>query len=161
MPQSAPYLLREENEIDGIIDKLLKKCYEEFLMDEYGEEEGKERLENIYELRNKAITFKETYPENANNDILKDLATNMSAHVILEDFLYEIALVSDIDDLNELEDKLTLMSLHASKGLEYDNIYLTGMNEGLFPSYQSISSDDSVINALYAVENTNAVTFKG
>ena len=136
-------ILREENEIDGIIDKLLKNCYEEFLMDEYGEEEGKERLENIYELRNKAITFKETYPENANNDILKDLATNMSAHVILEDFLYEIALVSDIDDLNELEDKLTLMSLHASKGLEYDNIYLTGMNEGLFPSYQSISSDDS------------------
>ena len=67
----------------------------------------------------------------------------MSAHVILEDFLYEIALVSDIDELNESEDKLTLMSLHASKGLEYDNIYLTGMNEGIFPSYQSITADDS------------------
>ena len=136
-------ILREENEIDGIIDKLLKNCYEEFLFDEYGEEEGKERLDNIYELRNKAITFKETYPENASNDILKDLASNMSAHVILEDFLYEIALVSDIDDLNNSDDKITLMSLHASKGLEYDNIYLTGLNEGLFPSYQSISSDDS------------------
>ena len=135
--------LREENEIDGIIDKLLKNCYEEYLIDEFGEEEGKERLENIYELRNKAITFKETYPLNADNDILKDLATNMSAHVILEDFLYEIALVSDIDELNESEDKLTLMSLHASKGLEYDNIYLTGMNEGIFPSYQSITADDS------------------
>ena len=135
--------LKSENEIDGIIDKLLKRCYEEFLFDEYGDEEGKERLENIYELRNKAITFKETYPENAENDILKDLASNMSAHVILEDFLYEIALVSDTDNINEMDDKLTLMSLHASKGLEYDNIYLTGMNEGLFPSYQSISSDDS------------------
>jgi DNA helicase-2/ATP-dependent DNA helicase PcrA len=67
----------------------------------------------------------------------------MSAHVILEDFLYEIALVSDIDDLNSMDDKLTLMSLHASKGLEFDTIYLTGMNEGLFPSYQSISSNDS------------------
>ena len=136
-------MLRSENEIDIIIDKLLKNCYEEYLIDEYGEEEGKDRLENIYELRNKAITFKETYPLNADNDILKDLATNMSAHVILEDFLYEIALVSDIDELNESEDKLTLMSLHASKGLEYDNIYLTGMNEGIFPSYQSITSDDS------------------
>lgn len=136
-------LLKEENEIDGIIDKLLKNCYEDFLLDEYGDEEGKERLSNIYELRNKAITFKETYPENASNDILKDLAKNMSAHVILEDFLYEIALVSDIDDLNEMDDKLTLMSLHASKGLEYDTIYLTGLNEGLFPSYQSISSDNS------------------
>ena len=132
--------LKSENELDNIIDKLLKRCYEEFLYDEYGDEEGKERLENIYELRNKAITFKETYSE---NDILKDLASNLSAHVILEDFLYEIALISDVDNINENEDKLTLMSLHASKGLEYDNIYLTGMNEGLFPSYQSISSDDS------------------
>ena len=136
-------LLRTENEIDSIIDKLLKNCYEEYLIDEFGTEEGKERIENIYELRNKAITFKETYPLNAENDILKDLASNMSAHTILEDFLYEIKLVSDIDELNASEDKLTLMSLHASKGLEYDTIYLTGMNEGIFPSYQSITSDDN------------------
>ncbi|MBR4314718.1 MAG: UvrD-helicase domain-containing protein [Lachnospiraceae bacterium] len=135
--------LKGENEIDGIIDKLLKNCYEEYLMDEYGDEEGKDRLDNITELKNKAITFRNTYPENADNDILKDLAKNMSAHVILEDFLYEIALVSDIDELNNNDDKLTLMSLHASKGLEYSNIYLTGMNEGIFPSYQSITADDS------------------
>ena len=136
-------LLKNENEIDGIIDKLLANCYEEFLLDEYGSEDGKERLENIYELRNKAITFKKTYPMSVENDILKDLATNMSAKVILEDFLYEIALVSDTDNLDSSEDKLTLMSLHASKGLEYDNIYLTGMNEGVFPSYQAITADDS------------------
>ncbi|MBO6119711.1 MAG: UvrD-helicase domain-containing protein [Lachnospiraceae bacterium] len=135
--------LKNENEIDGIIDRLLKNCYEEFLISEYGEEDGKERLENINELKNKAITFKTTYPQNADNDILKDFATNMSAQVILEDFLYEIALVSDIDDLNENDDKLTLMSLHASKGLEFDNIYLTGLNEGIFPSYQAITADDS------------------
>lgn len=135
--------LKSENEIDGIIDRLLKNCYEEYLMDEYGDEEGKDRLENINELRNKAITFKNTYPENADNDILRDLAKNMSAHVILEDFLYEIVLVSDIDELNNNDEKLTLMSLHASKGLEYSNIYLTGMNEGIFPSYQAMTADDS------------------
>ena len=135
--------LKNENEIDGIIDKLLKNCYEDYLIDEYGDEEGKDRLENINELKNKAITFKNTYPENADNDILKDLAKNMSAHIILEDFLYEIALVSDIDELNSNDDKLTLMSLHASKGLEYSNIYLTGMNEGIFPSYQAMTADDS------------------
>ena len=135
--------LKNENEIDGIIDRLMKSCYEEFLIDEYGDEDGKDRIENINELKNKAITFKKTYPMTAENDILKDFATNMSAHVILEDFLYEIALVSDTDDLNDDDDKLTLMSLHASKGLEYDNIYLTGMNEGVFPSYQAITADDS------------------
>ena len=136
-------LLKSENEIDGVIDKLMKNCYEEFLIDEYGDEDGKERIENINELKNKAITFKKTYPLTSENDILKDLATNMSAQIILEDFLYEIALVSDIDNLNDNDDKLTLMSLHASKGLEYDNVYLTGMNEGIFPSYQAITSDDS------------------
>ena len=135
-------LLKNENEIDGIIDKLLSNCYEEFLIDEYGDEDGKDRLDNVNELKNKAITFKKTYPQNVENDILKDLATNMSAQVILEDFLYEIALVSDTDNLNISDDKLTLMSLHASKGLEYDTIYLTGMNEGVFPSYQSITADD-------------------
>ena len=134
--------IKNENEIDAIIDTLLKDSYEEFLIDEYGDEEAKERLYNIYELRNKAITFKQTYPENAENDILRDFAKNMSAKVILEDFLYEISLVSDTDDLNSDDNKLTLMSLHASKGLEYDNIYLTGMNEGVFPSYQSLVADD-------------------
>ena len=71
------------------------------------------------------------------------MASNLSAKIILEDFLYEIALVSDTDNLNSTDDKITLMSLHASKGLEYDNVYLTGMNEGIFPSYQSLISDDS------------------
>lgn len=134
--------LREENDIDGIIDKLLKDCYKDFLIEEYGNEEAKERIDNIIELKNKAITFKNTYPMTVENDALKDLATNMSAHTILEDFLYEIALVADIDNLDNSEDKLTMMSLHASKGLEYDIIYLTGLNEGIFPSYQSIVSDD-------------------
>ena len=50
--------------------------------------------------------------------------------------------MSDVDDLNNVDDKITLMSLHASKGLEFDTVYLTGMNEGIFPSYQSIVSDD-------------------
>ena len=134
--------LKNENEIDGIIDKLLKNCYEEFLIDEYGIEDARERLDNIAELKNKAITFKDTYPELAENDILRDFESNMSAKSILEDFLYEISLVSDTDSLEASDEKLTLMSLHASKGLEYDNIYLTGMNEGVFPSYQSIMSED-------------------
>lgn len=136
-------LLKSENEIDGIIDKLLVNCYEKFLYEEYGDEDGKDRLENIYELRNKAVTFKKTYAISVENDILKDFAENMSAQSILSDFLYEIALVSDTDNLNDNDEKLTMMSLHASKGLEYDNIYLTGMNEGIFPSYQSITADDS------------------
>ena len=79
--------LKNENNIDEIIEKLLNKCYEKFLIDEYGEEEAKERVDNILELKNKAIAFKNTYPQVIDNDILKDLATNMSSKIILEDFL--------------------------------------------------------------------------
>ena len=134
--------LKNENEIDLIIEKLMKNCYEEFLISEYGAEEAKERIENINELKNKAAVFKNVYPEFSENDIVRDLATNMSAKVILEDFLYEISLVSDTDNLNSTDDKITLMSLHSSKGLEYETVYLTGMNDGVFPSYQSIVADD-------------------
>lgn len=135
--------LKNENEIDSIIDKLLKMGYEDYLYSEFDGEDAKERLENIYELKNKAITFKNVYPSSAENEMLRDFASNLSAKVILEDFLYEIALVSDTDNLNSNADKITLMSLHASKGLEYDYVYLTGMNEGIFPSYQSLISEDT------------------
>ena len=127
--------LASENEIDGIIDRLLKNSYEDFLRDEYGDEDANDRLDNIYELKNKALTFKNVYPDFIENDIARDMAKNISAKTILEDFLAEIALVSDTDDLDTMTDKITLMSLHASKGLEFDTVYLTGMNDGIFPSY--------------------------
>ena len=135
--------LKNENDIDAIIDTIMKRCYEDFLVDEYGDEEAKERIDNIDELRNKAITFKNTYPDRIENEIIKDMATNLSAKVILEDFLYEIALLSDADEADDSDDRITLMSFHASKGLEFDTVYMTGMNEGIFPSYQSISENDA------------------
>lgn len=134
--------LASENEIDGIIDRLLKNSYEDFLRDEYGDEDANDRLDNIYELKNKALTFKNVYPDFIENDIARDMAKNISAKTILEDFLAEIALVSDTDDLDTMTDKITLMSLHASKGLEFDTVYLTGMNDGIFPSYQSLDSGE-------------------
>ncbi len=56
----------------------------------------------------------------------------------LEEFLEDIALSSDVDDLEESEEKVTLMTLHSAKGLEFPVVFLVGMEEGLFPSYKSI-----------------------
>lgn len=86
-----------------------------------GEDDREERLANIDELKNNIVLF-----EKENED------------ATLSDFLEEIALVNDIDSLNESDDKVTLMTIHAAKGLEFPSVYLVGMEEGLFPGNQSI-----------------------
>lgn len=88
-------------------------------------EEARARIENIDELISKAVAYEE------------------SAEVpSLSGFLEEVALVADIDSLQEGNDYVVLMTLHSAKGLEFPNVYLAGMEEGLFPSYMTIVSDD-------------------
>ena len=84
------------------------------------------RVDNIDEFINKVIAYEE---EN-------DDAT-------LSSFLEEVALVADIDKLDDENDHVLLMTLHSAKGLEFPNVYLSGMEDGLFPSYMNIASDDS------------------
>lgn len=66
---------------------------------------------------------------------------NENAENSLGDFLDSIALVSDVDNLDESTDAVTLMTMHSAKGLEFDNVFLVGMEEGLFPSKRSIEED--------------------
>ena len=88
-------------------------------------DEAKARLENINELISKAADYEETAEEPT-----------------LSDFLEEVALVADIDSLEAESDYVVLMTLHSAKGLEFPNVYLTGMEDGLFPSYLSITNGD-------------------
>ena len=88
--------------------------------------EAKSRIENIDELITKAVDYESG----------EEAPT-------LNGFLEEVALVADIDGLDETSDYVVLMTLHSAKGLEFENVYLTGMEDGLFPSYMSITSDDS------------------
>jgi len=71
---------------------------------------------------------------------LDELVGVAAGHETLDSFLEEIALVSDTDDLAdaEAESKVSLMTLHAAKGLEYSDVYLTGMEEGVFPHFRSL-----------------------
>ncbi len=98
--------------------------YEEYLQN-YDDESAEDRMENIHELIAKAIS----YWENAE-------APNLTG------FLEEVALVADIDSVEEGDNRVLLMTLHSAKGLEFPNVYLAGMEDGLFPSFMSISSDD-------------------
>ncbi len=89
------------------------------------EEDAQARIENIDELISKIVSYEETHDEPS-----------------LSEFLEEVALVSDIDNVSEDNNKVLLMTLHSAKGLEFANVYLTGMEDGLFPSYMSITADD-------------------
>lgn len=89
-----------------------------------GTDEAASRIENIDELLSKITAYEEAEDEPT-----------------LSGFLEEVALVADIDGLDEDSNYVVLMTLHSAKGLEFPNIYLTGMEDGLFPSYRSILSE--------------------
>ncbi len=89
-----------------------------------GTEEAKARIENIDELISKIADYEQGEEEPT-----------------LSGFLEEVALVADIDTLEEESNYVVLMTLHSAKGLEFSNVYLAGMEDGLFPSYMSIVSE--------------------
>ncbi|HOQ75180.1 MAG TPA: DNA helicase PcrA [Thermoclostridium sp.] len=62
----------------------------------------------------------------------------------LEDFLAHVSLVADIDDTEEVGDRVVLMTLHSAKGLEFPVVFIPGMEEGVFPSYQSLMEEDRI-----------------
>ncbi len=89
-------------------------------------DDARSRIENINELISKVVTYEETADEPS-----------------LRGFLEDVALVADIDEVDDQEDYVLLMTLHSAKGLEFPCVYMAGMEEGIFPSYMTISDDDT------------------
>ena len=103
-------------------------------------EEANGRIENIDELISKIKSYEESEEEPT-----------------LSGFLEEVALVADIDSLDEDSNYVVLMTLHSAKGLEFPNVYIAGLEEGLFPSYMSIVSD----TALEDIEEERRLAYVG
>ena len=117
-------MLRDGESIQDVIEEILSSTgYKEELQEE-GEVEAETRLQNIDELVSKAVSYWEDAEEPS-----------------LDGFLEEVALVADIDSMDESEDRVILMTLHAAKGLEFPRVYLTGMEEGLFPSMMAMQEN--------------------
>lgn len=112
---SVSQLLQEVIEGTGYVEELEAE----------NTEESRARIENIDELISKAVNYEEG----------AEMPT-------LSGFLEEVALVADIDNLQQGNDYVVLMTLHSAKGLEFPNVYLAGMEDGLFPSYMTIVADD-------------------
>lgn len=119
----------DEISISQLLDEILETTgYIEELKTE-GEIEAEARIENIDELKNKIAAYEEACQEQGERPSLSG-------------FLEEVALVADVDSLDENSDYVVLMTLHSAKGLEFPQVYLAGMEDGLFPSYMTITADD-------------------
>lgn len=103
-----------------IKDTLKKTGYMQNLKNE-NTIEAENRIQNLEEFLTVAIEFEEQSADNS-----------------LTEFLEGITLSSDLDNMEETEESVTLMTLHSAKGLEFPTVFLVGMEEGIFPGYQSI-----------------------
>ncbi len=94
-------------------------------LEESNDEDAADRIENIDELISKVAAYEETHDDPT-----------------LSEFLEEVALVADIDRVDDGDNRVLLMTLHSAKGLEFPYVYLAGLEDGIFPSYMTIMSDD-------------------
>ena len=108
--------------LDEFLDEVLDKTGYMAYLKSMGEE-GTSRIENVDELHSTIASY-----------------VNEAEEPTLSGFLEEVALYTEADRDSGLDDKVTLMTIHSAKGLEYDNIYVVGMEEGLFPGFRSMDS---------------------
>lgn len=118
-------LMSEGYSLKQLIEAILEETGYQTELEAEGEIEFQTRMENIEELINKAVSYWEE-----------------SEHPDLSEFLEEVALVADVDRMDDSQNRVTLMTLHSAKGLEFPQVYLSGLEDGLFPSSMSIMSDD-------------------
>ncbi len=111
--------------LEGLIKDVIETTGYVSELEASDDEDAENRIENIDELISKVVSFETAHDEPT-----------------LGEFLEEVALVADIDNVEDGNNKVLLMTLHSAKGLEFPHIYLAGMEDGLFPSYMSIVSDD-------------------
>jgi DNA helicase-2/ATP-dependent DNA helicase PcrA len=112
--------------LSKLLDSLLLiTSYKQMLTDQGIE--GETRLENIYELKSVIEKYDHLQTEEA-----------------LTIFLEEVSLISDVENTQEVTENITLMTLHSAKGLEFDYVFITGMEENIFPHSRSIFDQDQL-----------------
>ena len=101
----------------GLRDELLKE----------NSVEAETRLENLEEFKSITKSFEDKY-----------------GLISLPDFLYEVGLISDNTEITDSSNRVTLMTVHSVKGLEFDNVFITGLEEGLFPHFNAMNSSSEI-----------------
>lgn len=112
--------------LEDLVREILEETGYIRALQEEDTEEANGRIENIEELISKVVSYEE----------------NCEEEPTLSGFLEEVALIADIDTLDESTDLVLLMTLHSAKGLEFPYVYLVGMEDGIFPGYAAVMGDD-------------------
>ncbi len=141
---------QDNMELSDIYDNLIRRSEYLTALEEENTVEADARIENILELRSVIVEFEnkaagatladEEDEFKEEREILRAEGFDVQEHTLLQSFLERIALLSDIDNRDESEDAVVMMTLHSSKGLEFPVVFMPGMENGLFPG--SASMDD-------------------
>lgn len=122
--------LQEESShlsLTELVDLVLDKSGLKEELEKENSIEAETRLENLEEFKSITKSFEDKY-----------------GLISLPDFLYEVSLISDNTEITDSSDRVTLMTIHAVKGLEFDNVFITGLEEGLFPHMNSMNSNSEI-----------------
>ena len=109
-----------------IVEDMIEESGYAAALEEDKKEDNRDRLENLREFISVAKNFEDGAEEGANG---------------LEDFLAQISLISDVDETEQSDGNVTLMTFHAAKGLEFPTVFMAGMEEGLFPHSRTLLDD--------------------
>lgn len=123
--------IQKESTLSVLLDQIIEMTGYTLKLQDPEDEDSVTRLENIGELISKVKQYEESCEEK------KEEAT-------LHGFLEEISLLSDIGSTGENTDFVVLMTIHSAKGLEFPCVYITGMEDGVFPSFMSIAAEDDL-----------------
>ncbi len=110
----------EDLDLEGIFQMVFEESGYREMLEKSNDPVDEDRLENVKELLNDILSFQNTHEE-----------------VTLEDYLSSVALYTDLQDTSKGE-SVSLMTIHAAKGLEFDNVFVMGLSEGIFPSMRTV-----------------------
>jgi DNA helicase-2/ATP-dependent DNA helicase PcrA len=137
-PGNAPTALAQ------LVERVIRESKLEHMYNQSRSEEDMERLENLEELVSAAAQFEPRIDVDEESGETESEPESMSLPDRLRAFLESVALVSDADAIDPARGAVTLMTLHAAKGLEFDVIAMIGLEEGLLPHSRAAQSDDEL-----------------
>ena len=123
--------LKDQVSLVELYDAMLEQSGYRLALEAQGTQEAQGRLENIQELKSNMVDYQKRCEEAG------DIPS-------LEGFLEELSLISDVDKYDENADVVTMMTMHSAKGLEFPKVFIVGAEEGLFPSYRSMESEEEM-----------------